>query len=247
MKKPDDTYRFMLATSQAYGKIKIKNEAPLLYPRGHKPKTACCHQSWGTYTVAKDKQGLSSILSGILNTGPANMKEEDYKIEKFLKTSDIGISFSKKSSSIMVEAPPEKLESVLKLVKRIMENPRFDEKTFNEKKKKALTNRAAMDDDMQAVISYFASKYVFNYHPITLDGTGTVKTISSVTMSDLKKQMKTLFDPKRVFAASFGPMKPQKLKKLIDNTIFTSKVEKFEKFPFEEIDKIHTEIKKKHR
>ena len=93
-----------------------------------------------------------------------------------------------------------------------------------------------MDDDMQAVISYFASKYVFNYHPITLDGTGTVKTISSVTMSDLKKQMKTLFDPKRVFAASFGPMKPQKLKKLIDNTIFTSKVEKFEKFPFEEID-----------
>ena len=36
----------------------------------------------------------------------------------------------------MDEAPPEKLESVLKLVKRIMENPRFDEKTFNEKKRK---------------------------------------------------------------------------------------------------------------
>ena len=84
-------------TSQAYGeKLKLKNEAPLFVSEAHKPKTACCHQlHGGDLYGSKDKQGLSSILSGILNTGPANMKEEDYKIEKFLKTSDMGISFSK--------------------------------------------------------------------------------------------------------------------------------------------------------
>jgi predicted Zn-dependent peptidase len=136
----------------------------------------------------------------------------------------------------MVEAPPEKLESVLNLVKEIMKNPRFDKKTFEDKKRRSLTNRAAMDDDMQSVISYFASRYVFDYHPTTLDGTGTVKTISSVTMGDLKKHMSSFFDPKRVFAASFGPMKAKDIKKLIDKTIFTDKVVKFEKFPYDQID-----------
>ena len=229
----------LLASSAVQAeKLKLKNEAPLFVSvESTSPRQlVVINYMGGTYTVPRDKQGLSSILSGVLNTGPSNMKEEEYKIAKFLDTSDIGISFSKKSSSIVVEAPPEKLESVLKLVKEIMLNPRFDKKTFEEKKRRSLTNRAAMDDDMQAVISYFASKYVFDYHPATLDGTGTVKTISSVTIDDLKKHMSVFFDPKRVFAASFGPMNGNDIKKLIDKTIFTDKAVKFEKFPYEDID-----------
>ena len=48
--------------------------------------------------------------------------------------------------------------------------------------------------------------------------------------------MNVFFDPKRVFAASFGPMNGNEVKKIIDKTIFTNKVVKFEKFPYEEID-----------
>ena len=131
-------------------KLKMKQ---LVCIRGSQAQDSLLSSTAGGLTVAKI-QGLSPILSGILNTGPANMKEEDYKIEKFLKTSDRHKLF-KKSSSIMVEAPPEKLESVLKLQKRIMENPDLMKRLLM-KRKKALTNRAAMDDDMQAVISYSA-------------------------------------------------------------------------------------------
>ena len=77
-------------------KLMLKNEAPLFVSEeATSPRQlVVINYMGGTYTVAKDKQGLSSILSGILNTGPSNMKEEEYKIAKFLKTSDISISFS---------------------------------------------------------------------------------------------------------------------------------------------------------
>ena len=55
-------------------------------------------------------------------------------------------------------------------------------------------------------------------------------------MDDLKKHMSVFFDPKRVFAASFGPMNGNDVKKMINKTIFTDKLVKFEKFPYEEID-----------
>ena len=124
-----------LSSSLHAEKLKLKNGAPLFISvEATSPRQlVVINYMGGTYTVPRDKQGLSSILSGILNTGPASMKEEEYKIAKFLDTSDISVSFSKKSSSILVEAPPEKLESVLNLVKEIMKQPRFDKKTFEEK------------------------------------------------------------------------------------------------------------------
>ena len=229
----------ILCSNAAYGeKLQLKNGAPLFssLEKSSPRQIVVISYMGGAYTVEKQKQGLTSLLSDILNTGPADMKEEDYKIQKFLKTSDIGFSFSKKSSSIYVQAPPEHLEETLTIVGKILSNPRIDKKTFDEKKNRVLTNRAAMDDNMKSVVGYVASKYVFNYHPITLGGTGTVKTISSVTMDDLSSHMKTLFDEKRAFAASFGPMDSSKVAALVNKTIFSKNPPKFERYPFAKID-----------
>jgi len=202
----------IISTSHAFEETKTQSGHSLFH---EKADTAYQYITivfpYGSAEIPEDKQGSLSLLGKILNLGPKNLSEQEFRRYKFLN--NINISFSSTEDNFFAELKFQKgsESKALDLLLKTLKNPKLDEKNFNEKKTSLLTEAAGILDNARSITTHFAHKKMNQGERAYLNGDSTPMTLNNILLNDIVSSHKNInLSEVRVF--SFGPVKPSKLK-----------------------------------
>lgn len=168
----------------------------------------------GAGSIPKEKQGVTKIFSELIKEGPASEDAASFRKKLFKLNASFNLSSGPESTILVVRAPQDKLEEALALALGSLRDPKIST-DYEKIKAKVLNNRRLMNEDMQSVILYAARRDLFDYHPRTLDGTGSPKSISNISAEDVEAFSQRLEKSKPFFIVTAGPTPGQDIKTLV--------------------------------
>ncbi len=142
------------------------------------------------------KSGTAVFLAGMLTEGTKNKTPEELEEARELLGSSIRVSAGNENISISVNTLSRNFEKTLDLVEEIILQPRWDEEQFELVKSRMVNQlkRNAASPDYLAAINF--SKLIFGEnHILGTPSSGTVETVESITMDDLKAYYTKYFSP----------------------------------------------------
>lgn len=155
--------------------------------------------------------GMTSLATEILDRGPANTPFETYRRDLFRQGIEISWEAGNHFLVAHVKCRPDQLTSVTRLVRATATSPRLDAATFQQIKDRVITQRKAMDDDMQALTFHYTKQKLWNFHPNARLPEGWAETMANVTRADLQGYLKARLNRPAAFVSAVGPLTPAQL------------------------------------
>lgn len=165
------------------------------------------------------KQGVMSLNSMIFDQGPATMSLEAFRHKLFMLQGAISFSSQPRALSVSVTAPPHNLAQTLALAMDILDHPRYDQDTFQDMMARSLSLLKTSSENMRTVMSYFAPRHAFGWHPDTLDGATSLASMPTVTLDDLASSKDKLYDFAHALVFSTGPLTTHEVRDLLDTAV----------------------------
>ncbi len=134
----------------------------------------------------KEKAGVASFLASMLMEGTANKTPEELEEEIDLLGARINIYSDTEEMGVYVNCLTRNYEKTLALVEEILLQPRWDEEQFELVKARMINslNRNRANPDYLAFNAF--QKLIYGDNIMGIPSGGTVETVQSITMDDLK-------------------------------------------------------------
>lgn len=142
-----------------------------------------------------EKAGLASLVASMMNEGTKNKTPEELELAIGLLGSSIYFSSGDENISVNVSTLEKNFEKTLALVEEMLLQPRWDEEQFALAKSRVINNlkRNAASPDYLA--SSTLNKLIFGDNILAIDASGTEKSVSAITINDLKNYYSQYFSP----------------------------------------------------
>jgi len=135
----------------------------------------------------KEKAGVANFLASMLTEGTATKTPEELEEEIDLLGANINVYSGTENMGVTVNCLTRNYEKTLALVEEMLLQPRWDEEQFDLIKLRMINNikRNQASPDYLAMLAF--DKLVYGEDNIlSVPGTGTIESIESITMDDLK-------------------------------------------------------------
>jgi zinc protease len=164
-----------------------------------------------------EKSGTAALLAKMLMEGTARKTSEELEETIQLLGAGIKINGGREDISINVNALSENFEKTLTLVKEMLLEPRWDEEKFKVEKMKMIneTRRNSANPNYMAALSFYKIIYGGN-SVLGIPPTGTVESLESITMDDLKAFYNSYFSPAIARFHIAGNVAPNRVKKALE-------------------------------
>lgn len=201
--------------------LKLKNGAELIVEADSRSPREILDLNFlgGAGQLKPSEQGLTQVLTQILNEGPEGIPNEEFKKQLFLLGARMDFGIDARSASVTVTAPKENLDKALALALATLQKPKFDKETYNAAFGKVKANIAHFEDDMGTVLRYYASRDAFANHPDVLDGNTTSNSLKNVSLEKVKAVLPKLFDPAYLLAAAVGTSQGAEIQTLLNTSL----------------------------
>lgn len=143
-----------------------------------------------------EKSGTAALLAKMLMEGTINKTPEELEESIEMMGARSNVNGGREDISINVNTLSANFEKTLALVKEMLLEPRWDEEKFNVAKMKMIneTQRNSANPNFIAAINFYKIIYGGN-SVLGILPTGTVESLESITMEDLKVFYKNYFSP----------------------------------------------------
>ena len=171
----------------------------------------------GTLLDPIEQAGLASLTATLMNEGTTNYTKEGLSNELAKLGSDISISASGRNTTVRVNSLVKNLDATLLLMTDMMLNPAFEQKAFDRVKNQLIQalEQGSKDANMLAGRALKQVTYGEN-NRVGLPGTGTIKTVSAIKLTDIKNFYKRYFSPKKASLVIVGDMSKSKILPSLD-------------------------------
>ncbi len=143
-----------------------------------------------------NKVGLAYITAKLMNEGTKNYTAEQMSLNLELLGSSIEVSAFSEGIEITVFSLKKNFDKTLEYLKEIMFSPRFDESDFERLKKQQLESIANQTNQASTIANNVLSRVIYGDESIySIPTIGTEKTVSSITLEDVKTYYKQFFSP----------------------------------------------------
>lgn len=143
-----------------------------------------------------EKVGVSKLLAEMMMEGTKDMTPEELEEAIGQLGAKINISSSAEFTTITANCLSRNYQEVLSLVEKIILEPRWDAKEFDRLKQAAISNIIQREANPNAIAGNVFYKMLYgDKHILSKPGSGTVATVESITMDDLKNYYKKAFSP----------------------------------------------------
>ena len=163
----------------------------------------------GAATESADESGVTSILGKYLKEGTVNKGKK----EVLDSLSNIGANVitvsSKEQFSLSTKSLVEDSEKLIKIVSEMVLKPSFYEPAFKNLKSKQLGHIKQINDDPASLLDKLFTKQLFQDHPYSRSSSGSIKTVSSLKLSQVKDRYQSVFDPSKLKIALIGNWTPE--------------------------------------
>ena len=164
-----------------------------------------------------DKAGLAALTAALMEEGTTNYLKEELSNELAKLGSNISVGASGRYTYIQISSLTKNLDATINLMLDVMFNPAFKQEDFDRVKNQWLQNlQQGLKDP--ATLASKANKQVLygKNNRVGLPNSGTIKTISAITLDDVKRFYKQYFSPKHSNLVIVGDIdKSNVLKKLL--------------------------------
>jgi zinc protease len=215
---------FAFSSARAASQLALKSGAPLRVERDDSSPRVTLVLTFpgGPGVIAPEQQGLAFVLKEMLNEGPVGMSGDAFRDALFLATSEVDFLPARLAMNVVVKAPADRLKETLALVDKILAAPKLDDVTFSRAKEKVVAQTAARFDSMRNVVFYFGLRDATKNHPFVLDGNGSPKSLSNVTLQDVKAKFPELLNGKLAFFSAVGPVEQSAVATALEQSLGAS-------------------------
>lgn len=169
-----------------------------------------------------DKPGVAYLTASLMNEGTKNKTPEELEEEIDFLGASIHIHSGRESMLLKVNTLARNFEKTLDIAEEMLLEPRWDEEQFELVKTKTINAIKRRKADANTVASLTFNKLLYGSdHIFGVPLTGTVESIESITIDDLKMFYEKNFSPSVASFEIAGAVKPARvtraLKKLSEN------------------------------
>lgn len=164
------------------------------------------------------KEGAHAIMADMLDEGAGALSSDQFKAEKVRMTSRVSFYTGGDFTSGYMSALSKNRDATADLLKQALENPHFEEASFNRLRDQARQDAAAAKVDQNTIANdaWFAT--AFPGHIYGRGGSGTDSSLGSLTTDDLRKLWKVTTNRRDLRVAVVGDLTPAELSVLLDRT-----------------------------
>lgn len=150
----------------------------------------------GHLVESPDKSGLTSILTDVMMEGTKNKTPEELEDAIGQLGANIRIYASDEYITVSANCLSRNYAETLALVEEMLLQPRWDEAEFDRIKKAAVTSIQQRNSNPNAIASMIMDMKLYGKDNIMgIPASGTLETVESITMEDLKEYYNTYFSP----------------------------------------------------
>ncbi|MEQ9467863.1 MAG: pitrilysin family protein [Ekhidna sp.] len=150
----------------------------------------------GHYHDPIDKTGTAYLLANLLTEGTKTKTPAELEEAIGLLGASIDVNSGREEITITASCLSRNFEETFKLVQEILLEPRWDEKEFDRLKQSHLTRLKGREASPTAIASTVYDKLIYGDDHINGYSTwGTLESVESITMDDLKQYYETNFSP----------------------------------------------------
>jgi len=143
-----------------------------------------------------EKSGLAALTAALMEEGTTNYLKEELSNELAKLGSNISIGASGRYTYIQVSSLTKNLDATINLMLDVMFNPAFKQADFDRVKNQWLQNLQQSLKDPATLASKATKQVLYGANNrIGLPTSGTIKTISAITLDDVKSFYKKYFSP----------------------------------------------------
>lgn len=163
-----------------------------------------------------DRQGLSSVLSGMLDEGAGGLDSQAFQTA--LKKIAVRISFNAGRDNFYgrLQTLSRNKDDAFELLRLALNEPRFDEDPLTRIKSQLSEALRRQQNDPQTVAVRTWMSIAFRDHPYARNPEGTIEGLKAVTAEDLRTVTKGLFARDRLVISVVGDIDAASLKVLLD-------------------------------
>lgn len=160
-----------------------------------------------------EKAGLASLTASLMNEGTTNYIKEELSNELAKLGSDISIGASGRNTHVRVSSLVKNLDATLTLMIDMMLNPAFEEADFNRVKNQLIQGLEQGSKDANTLASRALKQVTYGENNrVGLPSSGTIATVSSITLDDIKGFYQQYFSPKHASLVIVGDISEDEIK-----------------------------------
>jgi zinc protease len=142
-----------------------------------------------------EKAGVANFMASMMNEGTKNKTPEQLENAIGLLGASIRISSGNEDISIDVSTLTRNFEKTLALVEEMLLEPRWDEEQFALVKSRTINGIKRSSASPDYLSNSTLNKLMFGDNILAIDASGTVASVESITMEDLKEYYNKYFSP----------------------------------------------------
>ena len=164
-----------------------------------------------------EKSGTAALLAKMLMEGTTSKTSEELEESIEMLGAGITVNGGREDISINVNTLSANFEKTLALVKEMLLEPRWDEEKFKLVKMKMIneTQRNSANPNFMAALNFYKIIYGGN-SVLGIPPTGTVESLESITMEDLKTYYRNYFSPAAARFHIAGNIGQKRVKKALE-------------------------------
>lgn len=166
-----------------------------------------------------DKQGLCRFMAKMLVEGT-----DQYTAEQFAhEVENRGVSISTSAGTISMSMLADDVDFGLHILSQLVQHATFDEKQLEKVRQQIISQIHNFWDEPRQFASQITNEIIYEGHPYSKNGLGTLDSISSITQKDLKGFYARYMSPYGARLAVVGDFDESKLIALIEKHLGTWK------------------------
>lgn len=172
----------------------------------------------GMYLDDPSKVGTAALLDNMLMEGTANRTPQELEEAIGQLGANVNVFASREYITISGNCLAKNYPEVLKIVKEILLEPRWDEKEFDRIKSSALNSIQQSNANPNAIASRVFNEILYGKDHIFSNPTsGTTASVSSITLDDLKEYYNKNFSPSVASFHFVGALKKEDVLKSLQS------------------------------
>ena len=170
----------------------------------------------GTSLDAEGKRGAINLMTALLEEGAGDMDAQDFTIATEALAADFEFDAYNDSVAISARFLTENRDEALELLRKALQEPRFDPEPLERVRGQVLANIASDAKDPDSIATDRFEALAYGEHPYGSSGSGTAESVAALTREDMVAAHAGVFARDRVYAAAVGDIDAETLGAVLD-------------------------------
>lgn len=178
-------------------------------------------------TIANTKAGLAKLGAKMMGEGTKKLGSSAFAEALEAKAIHISASVGKETFVIEMSCLKEELENALGFLEMLLADPNLSEDVLKKVKKTTIGSLSRKENDYDYVASNALKALLFAGTPLQNPASGTIESVESITLADIKSFLETHLVRSRLIVALGGDVELEAIEKRLRTVVHT--LEKGEK------------------